>query len=123
MIRGRVSADRDVTIPLEIASLNRQWRQTEAVIDTGFNGFLTLPPALVHTLRLPLVGNRRATLGDGSVVVLDVYLATVLWHDQEREVLVLQADSDPLVGMSLLYGNRVTLHIVEDGDVLIDELP
>lgn len=123
MIRGRVSADRDVTIPLEIASLNRQWRQTEAVIDTGFNGFLTLPPALVHTLRLPLVGNRRATLGDGSVVVLDVYLATVLWHDQEREVLVLQADSDPLVGMSLLYGNRVTLYIVEDGDVLIDELP
>ena len=73
--------------------------------------------------RLPLVGNRRATLGDGSVVVLDVYLATVLWHDQEREVLVLQADSDPLVGMSLLYGNRVTLHIVDDGDVLIDELP
>jgi clan AA aspartic protease len=123
MIRGRVTADRDVTIPLDIAGPNQQWQRTEAVIDTGFNGFLTLPPALVHTLRLPLVGNRRAALGDGSVVVLDVYLATVLWHDQEREVLVLQADSDPLVGMSLLYGNRVTLYIVDDGDVLIDELP
>ena len=122
MILGRVTADRDATIPLEIVGPNRQWQQTEAVIDTGFNGFLTLPPALVHSLRLPLVGNRRAALGDGSIVVLDVYFAAVLWHDQEREVLVLQADSAPLVGMSLLSGNRVTLDIVDDGDVLIDEL-
>ncbi len=122
MIRGRVTADRDATIPLEVTGPNRQWQWTEAVIDTGFNGFLSLPSALVHTLRLPLVGNRRATLGDGSVAVLDVYLATVLWHEQEREVLVLQADSDPLIGMSLLYGNQVTLNVVDNGDVLIDEL-
>ena len=61
-------------------------------------------------------------MGDGSVAVLDMYLATVLWHEREREVLVLQADSDPLVGMSLLYGNRMTLDIVVDGDVLIDEV-
>ena len=122
MILGRVTADQEATIPLAIAGPNRPWQQTEAVIDTGFNGFLTLPPALVYSLRLPLVGNRRAALGDGSIVVLDVYFAAVLWHDQEREVLVLQADSAPLVGMSLLSGNRVTLDIVDDGDVLIDEL-
>ncbi len=123
MILGRVTADQEATIPLAIAGPNRPWQQTEAVIDTGFNGFLTLPPALVHSRRLPLVGNRRAALGDGSVVVLDVYFAAVLWHDQEREVLVLQADSAPLVGMSLLSGNRVTLNVVDDGDVFIDELP
>jgi clan AA aspartic protease len=123
MILGRVTADRDAIVPLEVTGLNRQWHRIAVTIDTGFNGFLTLPSALVHTLRLPLVGNRHATLGDGSVTVLDVYLATVLWHSQEREVLVLQADSDALVGMSLLYGNRVILDIVDDGDVLIDELP
>lgn len=123
MILGRVTADREAILPLEITGPSRQWQQAEAVIDTGFNGFLTLPSALVHFLRLPLVGNRRAALGDGSVVVLDVYLATVFWHNQEREVLVLQADSAPLVGMSLLSGNPVTLNIVDDGEVLIDELP
>ena len=122
MILGRVTEHRDATIPLEVPGSNRQWQRTEAVIDTGFTGFLTLPSALIHTLRLPFVGNRRATLGDGSVAVLDMYLAMVLWHEREREVLVLQADSDPLVGMSLLYGNRMTLDIVVDGDVLSDEV-
>nr|MBC8228759.1 clan AA aspartic protease [bacterium] len=52
-----------------------------------------------------------------------VYLAKVLWHNQEREVLVLQADGGPLVGMSLLYGSRVTLDVVDGGDVIIDILP
>jgi predicted aspartyl protease len=70
-----------------------------------------------------LAGNRRATLGDGNVVVLDVYLVKVLWHNQEREVLVLQADGGPLVGMSLLYGSRVTLDVVDDGNVTINTLP
>jgi clan AA aspartic protease len=95
----------------------------DAVLDTGFNGFLTLPSHVVRTLRLPFVGHRRATLGDGSIAVLDLYLATVLWHEQEREVLVLQADGGPLVGMALLYGSRVVLHIVDDGDVLIEPWP
>lgn len=57
------------------------------------------------------------------MVVLDVYLAKVLWYGQEREVLVLQADGGPLVGMSLLYGSRVMLEVVDNGDVTIDPLP
>ncbi len=56
-------------------------------------------------------------------MVLDVCLAKVLWYGQEREVLVLQADGGPLVGMSLLYGSRVMLEVVDNGDVTIDPLP
>jgi predicted aspartyl protease len=68
-------------------------------------------------------GNRRTMLGDGRSVVLDLYLATVMWNEEEREVLVLQAEGGPLVGMSLLYGYRVILHVVDNGDVNIDTLP
>ena len=70
-----------------------------------------------------MAGNRRATLGDGSMVVLDLYLATVLWDTQPREVLVLAAEGGPLMGMAMLYGNRVMLHVVDNGDVLIDPWP
>lgn len=68
-------------------------------------------------------GNRRAMLGDWRSVVLDLYLATVMWNEEEREVLVLQAEGGPLIGMSLLYGYRVILHVVDNGDVIIDTLP
>jgi clan AA aspartic protease len=123
MITGRVTASREATIGLTVTGPNQHWQALEAVLDTGFNGFLTLPSHVVRALRLPFVGNRRATLGDGSIVALDLYLATVFWHEQEREVLVLQAEGGLLAGMSLLYGNRVVLHVIDDGEVIIEPWP
>jgi clan AA aspartic protease len=123
MMTGKVTALREATIPLMVTGPGQHWQAVDTVLDTGFNGFLTLPSHLVRTLQLSFVGNRRATLADGSTVVLDLYLATILWHGQEREVLVLQAEGGPLMGMALLYGNRVVFHVVDDGDVLIEPWP
>jgi predicted aspartyl protease len=78
---------------------------------------------MVQMLQLPLAGNRRVTLGDGSTVVLDLYLATVLWDTQPREVLVLEAEGGPLMEMAMLYGNRVILYVMDNGDVLIEPWP
>jgi clan AA aspartic protease len=123
MITGRVTAQRDAMVRLVVLDRVHQPHDVDAVIDTGFNGFLTLPRAMVQTLQLPLAGNRRVTLGDGSTVVLDLYLATVLWDTQPREVLVLAAEGGPLMGMAMLYGHRVILHVVDNGDGLIDPWP
>ena len=90
MMTGRVTAHREATLRLTVIGPDQRQHTVDAVLDTGFNGFLTLPSHVVRTLGLPFVGHRRATLGEGSIVVLDLYLATVLWHEQEREVLVLR---------------------------------
>jgi predicted aspartyl protease len=123
MIIGRVTAQHEAVARLVILDMAHQPHDIDAVLDTEFNGFLTLPRALVQTLQLPLAGNRRVTLGDGSTVVLDLYLATVLWDTQPREVLVLAAEGGPLMGMAMLYGHRVILHVVDNGDVLIEPWP
>jgi clan AA aspartic protease len=123
MILGKVTTDREATIELKISGTDPSPQQVKAVIDTGFNGYLTLPSRLIGLLNLPMVGNRSATLGDGSAVILDAYLATVSWHGQDRNVLVLQGEGEALVGMSLLYGSRLSLEAIDDGDVVIKELP
>jgi predicted aspartyl protease len=79
-----------------------------------------LPPSLVASLGLSYHSEALALLGDGSTVSLHNYEATVLWHDQDRDVLVLEAVGGPLAGMSLLYGNRVTLDVVDGGRVTIE---
>ena len=122
MITGKITTNREAIIELEVIGSNQRTEKVEAVIDTGFNGYLTLPNDLINYLKLQRAGSRYVTLGDGNVVVLDMYLAMVLWHGQQREVLVLQADGGPLIGMSLLYGNRVMLEVVENGAVTIDSL-
>ena len=122
MITGKINANREAIIELDVIGSNQKREKVEAAIDTGFNGYLTLPNDLINYLKLQLAGSRHVTLGDGNVVVLDMYLTKVLWHGQEREVLTLQADGGPLIGMSLLYGNRVMLDVIDNGDVTIDSL-
>jgi predicted aspartyl protease len=120
MIAGKVTARREARLRLTVIARDNQEHLIEVVLD---NGFLTLPTGVIRALRLPLAGNRRVILGDGSSVVLDSYAAWVLWHERGRRVLVLQADGDPVIGMSLLHGSRVVLDVLEDGDVTIDPLP
>lgn len=95
----------------------------EAVIDTGFTGYLTLPRTLINRLKLQQAGEQITILGDENRVVLKRHIAKVLWHGAERNVYVLQAEGGPLIGMSLLYGSRLILDVVTDGEVTIDVLP
>ena len=121
MIVGKITNNQEAIIELEIIGLN--WREKiEVVIDTGFDGYLTLPGDLINRLGLRRAGRRHAILGDGNVVALELYRAKVLWHDEEHEVPVLRTDGGPLVGMALLEGNRVILDVVTDGTVRIDVL-
>jgi predicted aspartyl protease len=48
-------------------------------------------------------------LGDGSEVTFEVYAATIIWDGQYRNIPVNEAETDPLVGMGLLYGNLFIL--------------
>jgi len=120
---GRVTPDYTAMLTMEVLSQEQQRHRVQAMIDTGFNGHLTLPTKLIDRLGLPSAGHRRATLGDGRVVVFQVYLATVWWYDRAREILALQSDGGPLVGMGLLAGSRVTFDVVADGFVDIERLP
>jgi clan AA aspartic protease len=122
MIKGKVVA-REAVVSLEIRSRGAAPQTIQAAIDTGYNGYLTLPKALVSTLQLQLAGYRRATLADGSSVILESYLATITWHGKPRDVLISQTTGIPLIGMALLHGNRLTLDVLDGGDVLIDALP
>ncbi len=73
MITGKVTVNREAVIELEVAGPAQQPRRIQAVIDTGYNGYITLPSHLITALQLPFVGHRRGMLADGSVVLLDVF--------------------------------------------------
>jgi clan AA aspartic protease len=92
------------------------------VIDTGFDGTLILPPALIATLGLVWRRRGRALLADGSESLFDSYEAIVVWDGEPRRIAVDEADIDPLVGMSLLHGYELTVQAIEGGTVIIQPL-
>lgn len=123
MITGIVTGAREAVISLTVCGPNGQEQESEAVIDTGFDGSLTLPPALITALGLPWRRRGRALLADGNESVFDIYEATVIWDGTARRVSVDEVDVMPLVGMALLYGYELTVQIVEGGKVLLKPLP
>jgi clan AA aspartic protease len=92
------------------------------VIDTGFDGELTLQEATIRRLGYPYSGSAGGTLADGSEVQVDFYEGRVLWHGADRPVAVIGAEGQPLIGMGLLEGSRLTLEAEPGGKVLVEEL-
>ena len=123
MITGVVTASREAVVQVMVRGAHSRDVPVDAAIDTGFTGFLTLPPTLIAMLSLAFAGTTRATLGDGSAVSIDVFEATVVWDNHVRLVTVLAAQGGALVGMSRLFGYRLLLEGADGGAVQIEALP
>ena len=119
MIEGVVNAAYEPVVVLVVQGPSGQATEIEAIIDTGFTGFLTVTPALAAELELSLEGASRATLADGSEVTFDVYDVAVLWDGQLRYVLADAADTTPLVGMRMLDRHNLNIDVEDGGRVVI----
>ena len=113
MISGTVSTNREAVLQLTVTDANNQLHDIRAIIDTGFNGFLTLPPDLIDMLGLTWLRLTRAILADGSEIVTNVYEVNLLWDEQPVTISASEADADPLVGMSLMYGYELNMPILD----------
>ena len=85
-MQGTVNAAYEAVVSLPLRGPAGQARDVDAVVDTGFTRFLTLPSAMVVELGLGFRGVNRVILADGSETTLEVYGLTVLWDGQPREV-------------------------------------
>ena len=120
MIAGVVNADYEAVIRLEVQGPAGQKREVDAIVDTGYNGFLTLPPHLIAALGLIRQGRGRATLANGSEDIFDIYDVRVLWDSQSREIETDAADTTPLVGMALLNGYDLHIQVTIGGRIAIE---
>lgn len=121
MIQGKVIG-LEAQVKLVLCLPNQRRVQVECVVDTGFAGELTLPPAIVAKLGLPFVIRMNANLADDSNVQTPVHKATVLWHEQEENIAVLAMGCRPLLGTALLENSNLNIDFREGGAVVLIEL-
>jgi clan AA aspartic protease len=123
MITGTVNARHEVLIRLPVRNAAGQEQEVETILDTGFTGSLTLPPAVIANLGLSWLSRENAILANGAVEQFDVYGATVLWEGIARPILVQAIDTAPLLGMALLIGYDLRVRVAVGGPVQIEAIP
>jgi clan AA aspartic protease len=122
MITGIVNADFEPIINISICGSDGKIYTQEAIVDTGFNGWLSLPPDLIAQLNLRWKRRGRVVLGDGSECVFNVYEAIIMWDGNLRTIPIDEADSEPLVGMSFMEGYQLMVQVYEGGAVSLSKV-
>lgn len=94
----------------------------EAAIDTGFDRYLTLPPRLMAEFGQGFVDRVEMTLADDRPVICNGMMVELDFGGQSMSVPAVELGADPLVGMALLDGHRLTIDVTEGGRVVIEPL-
>lgn len=121
MMQGRVNQNCEAMLSVAIKNVDIM-KSVDAVIDTGFSGFLTLPSGIIAELDLTWKGRDVATLGDGTSCIFEVYIASVIWDGEYRAIDINESETVPLIGMRLLRGYDLRIQAIEGGLVTIEAL-
>ena len=119
MIEGVVNTHYEAVVRLSLLNSSGQTRDIDAVVDTGYNGFLTLPSVLVAELELTRLGQKSLVLANGRRDIFDTYGVTVFWDGQSRFVDADEADAAPLLGMSMLDNHDLSIQVPDGGRIVI----
>ena len=94
----------------------------EFIVDTGFEGYLTLPVRVLQRLDATSSGTQTSMMADGSFRSAPLYEMTIDWLDATASVEALVLEGNPLLGTALLENCRLTIDAIEGGEVTIEEM-
>ena len=121
MIAGTITGHEPV-INVMVHGVSGRRINVSFVLDTGFTGFLILPPDIVESLGVDVISpvslhtpGRRRTHGTLHRVKVD-------WDGELRDMEVICMESDALLGMSALEDYEVVLEVAEGGLVSISPI-
>ena len=100
---------------LPFVSIDFYGKETEFIMDTGFNGDLMLPKSTVEDLQLMSMGFVQYEMADGTYADAEIYAADMAWLGTQRRVGVVAVDTDlMLLGMELLQDCKLILEPRKD---------
>ena len=121
MIHGHV-VGLQARVSVAVDSPTQNTVQLEFVIDTGFEGALTMPTDMIAELGLPFIEEMTAKPANGETVRTDVHISRIIWDETEVEASVPALGSRPLLGTSLLAGKDLVAQFVDAGLITIDAI-
>ena len=109
-------------VPVAVLDRNGNPQQYQAILDTGFIGTVSLPPAAVQRLGLTDPYKEAVTFANGETEECNIYRATAIRDGERYSISLYELGPEPLIGTGLLIGARLTMGVREDGSISIEPL-
>ena len=104
-------------IPVDLFDRQGRLYRIEAMVDTGFDGFLALPIQLVQRLGLVWINRMPMQVATSEWAEFEIYEATVWWFGVRLPIRVQLIPSEILVGNRLLRERQLTVQFWQGGSV------
>lgn len=122
MISGTVTTNFDPLLPLTLVNEDGIQRHVDAVIDTGFNGWLSIPLDLIEEMQFSWRHKAWVILADDSEAPCDVFDGAVVWDGHTRRIPIDCGGETPLIGMRLLENHVLQMMVTPNGSLTIDAI-
>ena len=96
--------------------------EVEFIVDTGFEGGLTLPEALISQSEVSVQERRSIKLAGGVRQRCYSYELILEWENEAQAVEVLTLEGDPLLGNDLWKNYSLQAENTDGGDVSFESL-
>ena len=111
-MRGIVNSDDEPIVEIFLLTKEGQIK-VPAIIDTGFNGFVSAPGKYIKESDWEFVGYEEYEIATGEIVKEKVYIANLIFDDEPQYVPALSSGSkDILIGTKLLRDRVLLINFV-----------
>ena len=117
MITGHIDENLEARIKLSV-NVGADMGEIDFLLDTGFNGHLSVTRALVEMLGLELKDVQSGITADGRLGYFETVDWDVVWHGRETTVRA-QVLDEAMLGTRMLKGCELTAVWNAGGDVSI----
>ena len=113
MIIGFVNESDEPVIEVKL-DLGKEKRAVNAVIDTGFNGYISVPKKLIDESDWDFLGIEEYELASGELMRERVFLGRIEIGTEKLVAFILSSNSsDALIGTKLLKNRVLTINFAD----------
>ena len=110
MLKGRVNRYGEPVISIQLIRRNRPTNLT-AGIDTGFNGYLSVPRRLLRRSKWLAIGTEKFEIATGALVEQEIYLGEAIFDGRRGPAYVVSTEAqDILIGTKMLRGKTLVVN-------------
>ena len=121
MIVGFINEFEEPIIELALV-LGDEAKNLQAVIDTGFNGFLSVSIEYVNNSDWTFIGYEEYELASGEIVKAKTFLGDIIFDNKQMTTFILISQSkDILVGTRLLREKTLFIDFVDKKVIVNDK--